>query len=361
MSWSAGQISTESPRTRNLPRAGSKSLRAYWLLDELAQGLVAVDRLARLEEHDALEVVLGRAEAVDAAHAGDDDDVAAQEERRRRRVPQPVDLVVDRRVLLDVQVLGRDVRLGLVVVVVADEVLDRVLRQELAELVAELRGEGLVVGDDERGLLGALDDVRHRERLARPGHAQQCLIAVAARDAGRQRGDRLGLVAGESVARLDAEVGHGLGSVAPVGIPRLYQHEHTFATPRDGPRNVTRTAGRIARDITAPVRALRRTRAGTRRSARATSRTYSRVSVNGMSSTAISPSVRAAQRSTFRGAGVVGGERLDERAVVAVEQEAQVVRAVADVDAAGRAGRRPRSACRRCAGRSPRPSTGAAA
>jgi hypothetical protein len=44
---------------------------------------------------------------------------------------QPVDLVVDRGVLLDVGVARRDVGLGLVVVVVADEVLDGVVGEEL--------------------------------------------------------------------------------------------------------------------------------------------------------------------------------------------------------------------------------------
>jgi hypothetical protein len=52
-------------------------------------------------------------------------------------------VLVDRAVLLDEQVALRDVGLGLVVVVVADEVLDRVLRKELAELAVELRREVL--------------------------------------------------------------------------------------------------------------------------------------------------------------------------------------------------------------------------
>ena len=60
------------------------------------------------------------------------------------RVPQPLDLVVDRGVLLDVGVGLRDVGLGLVVVVVGDEVLDGVVRQQLAELVGELGGQRLV-------------------------------------------------------------------------------------------------------------------------------------------------------------------------------------------------------------------------
>src|SRR5690349_23970102 len=41
-----------------------------------------------------------------------------------------LDVVVDRRVLLDVEVARRDVGLGLVIVVIGDEVLDRVLRSE---------------------------------------------------------------------------------------------------------------------------------------------------------------------------------------------------------------------------------------
>src|SRR3954465_7580415 len=98
-------------------------------------------------------------------------------------MPEPVDLLVDRAVLLDVEILARDVRLGLVVVVVRDEVLDRVLREELAELVAELGGERLVVGDHERRALDLLDREGHRGGLAAAGDAEERLEAVAAREA----------------------------------------------------------------------------------------------------------------------------------------------------------------------------------
>ena len=81
--------------------------------------------------------------------------VAPREEARGRGVAEPVDVVVPGRVLLDVEVGLRDVRLGLVVVVVRDEVLDGVVREELAELVAELRGERLVVRDDRAPGAGA--------------------------------------------------------------------------------------------------------------------------------------------------------------------------------------------------------------
>ena len=146
---------------------------------ELAQELVAVHVLALDDDLAVLVVGLRRAEAEDARHRGDDDHVAAGEQGRRRRVPQPVDLLVDRRVLLDVQVPRRDVGLGLVVVVVGDEVLDRVRREVRPELVAQLRGERLVVRHDQRRPLDRLDRRGHRHRLAGAGGAEQRQAAVA--------------------------------------------------------------------------------------------------------------------------------------------------------------------------------------
>ena len=152
-------------------------------VDQLAQHQVAVVLLADLEEDDPVLVLLRRAEAVDARDRRDDDHVAAGEERRRRRVPQPVDVVVPRRVLLDVEVGLRDVRLGLVVVVVGDEVLDRVVREELAELVAELRRQRLVVGDHERR--------RRPPRSSRPSSPScRCRSRRAASGTARRRGAR---------------------------------------------------------------------------------------------------------------------------------------------------------------------------
>ena len=64
------------------------------------------------------------------------------QERLRRGVAQPVDVLVDDVVLLDVRVGARDVRFGLVVVVVGDEVLDGVVREELLELGAKAARPG---------------------------------------------------------------------------------------------------------------------------------------------------------------------------------------------------------------------------
>jgi hypothetical protein len=164
-------------------------------VDQLAQDEVAVRLFADGEEHEPLLVLLRRPEAVDARDRRDDDRVATREQARGGRVAEAIDVVVARAVLLDVEVRLRDVRLRLVIVVVRDEVLDGVVGEELAELVAELGSERLVMGDHERRLLDLLDDPGHRRRLAGAGRAEQRLVALAGADAVRQRLDRLRLVA----------------------------------------------------------------------------------------------------------------------------------------------------------------------
>ena len=120
-------------------------------VDELAQQFVAVHLSADGQLHGHLLVVSGGAEPKDAGDAGHDDHVAPREHGARGVQAETIEVVVDRGILLDIRVGARDVGLGLVVVVVAHEVLDRIVGEELAELAVELRGEGLVVGDDEGG------------------------------------------------------------------------------------------------------------------------------------------------------------------------------------------------------------------
>ena len=126
-------------------------------------------------------------------------------------MPQAVDLVVPRGILLDVGIGPRQVRLGLEVVVVADEVLHRVVREELAELLVQLRGERLVVGHDQRRALGRLDHLGRGVRLAGPGRPEQHLVLESGLETADQVGNRLRLVAGrlERGVDLEGDGGHG--------------------------------------------------------------------------------------------------------------------------------------------------------
>ena len=191
--------------------------------DELAQDLIAIDALPFLERQHQAVIRLRRTQAVNARHAGDDDDVAALEERPGGRQPHAIDLVVDRRFLLDVGVAGRHVRFGLVVVVVADEILDGVLGKEPPEFLEQLRGEGLVVRHHQRRPVHARNHLRHAVGLARAGDAEQHLVLVAAVQPLDQLGHGLDLVAGELEIRCEGEaVGDGRHECVCRSTPSYY-------------------------------------------------------------------------------------------------------------------------------------------
>ncbi|MEL7302669.1 MAG: hypothetical protein AAGJ53_03135, partial [Pseudomonadota bacterium] len=106
--------------------------------NEVGEKLALADLFAGLQRERHRGVRLDRADTVDAGDRCDDDHVIAFKQRARCGVPHAVDLLVNRGFLLDVRVGARDVSLRLVVVVIRDEVLDGVLREEAFELAVEL-------------------------------------------------------------------------------------------------------------------------------------------------------------------------------------------------------------------------------
>ena len=99
---------------------------------------------------------------------------------------QAVDVLVDGGVFFDVDVALRNVRFGLIVVVVADEVVDGVVGKEAAKLLVELGGERLVVRQDERRLAELGDDVGGGEGFAAAGDADQDLAILPGLEAAHQ-------------------------------------------------------------------------------------------------------------------------------------------------------------------------------
>ena len=114
-------------------------------VDEPTQDLFAGLLLPHREMEHQASVVDRVTETEDARHRRDHDHVLPLHQRGRCTKPQPLDVFVDRRILLDERVGRRDVRLGLVVVVVRDEVLDRIVGEERLQLSVQLSRERLVV------------------------------------------------------------------------------------------------------------------------------------------------------------------------------------------------------------------------
>ena len=178
---------------------------------QIGDQLALVDALALLQREGHRGVGLDRADTVDARHRGHDDDVVALQQRPRRRVAHAVDLLVDGRVLLDIGVGPRHIGLGLVVVVVADKILDRVVGEEALELAIELRRQRLVRRQDDGGALRGLDHLGHGVGLAGAGDAEQHLGAVLTRNALDQFPDRSRLVALRLVFGFDHEAHAAFG------------------------------------------------------------------------------------------------------------------------------------------------------
>ena len=148
-------------------------------LGELAQKDLAPDRLPFLDLQRLSHVVLDRADAVNAAHARHHQDVAPRQEVLGGRMAHPVDVVVAARVLFDICVGPRYVGLGLVVVVIAHEILDGVVGQQAPKLGAQLGCQRLVRTEHQDGTLQLLDNPCHHVGLAAAGHARQHLLAQA--------------------------------------------------------------------------------------------------------------------------------------------------------------------------------------
>ena len=120
-------------------------------------------------------------------------------------------MLIDGRVFFNEQVALRHIGLGLVVVVVAHKVFDRVFREKLAELAVELGRQRLVVRKHNRRAAQARDHIGHGEGLARARNAQQGLEHLAVVDAFNQFVNGLGLVAcgWVGLVELEGRVGEG--------------------------------------------------------------------------------------------------------------------------------------------------------
>ena len=156
---------------------------------------VALREAVTLAQHQPHLEVIGRvADTVDARDAADNDGVTPLQQRLGGRQAQLLDVLVDGGILLDEEITLGHVGFRLVVVVVRDEVFDRVFRKEVAHLGVELRRQGLVGCQHQRRPPQASDDVGHGVGLARTRHAQQCLEREAILHALDQRIDGARLI-----------------------------------------------------------------------------------------------------------------------------------------------------------------------
>ena len=168
--------------------------------DQLFAQLVPLHLHPGAQADDHTAVVDGVAQRVDAGYRCHNDDIPPLGKCCRGRMAQTVDLIVDGAVLFNIGIGAGDVGFRLVVIVVADEVLHRIVGKKRAELGTQLCRQRFVMRQHQRGAVALGNDIGHGKGLAAAGHAQQGLAAVAPLHPLHQLRDRLRLVAGRGIA-----------------------------------------------------------------------------------------------------------------------------------------------------------------
>src|SRR3989344_7070938 len=115
----------------------------------------------------------------------------------------------------------RDRGLGWIVIVVGDEIMNRVLGEEFAIFLGELGRERLVVREHQGGLIELRDDIRDREGLSRPRNPEQSLVSKSLLKTFRQRGNRRRLIARRLEGQMELEVSHSMRLRTVLDLLRL--------------------------------------------------------------------------------------------------------------------------------------------
>ena len=111
---------------------------------------------------------------IQAAHGRYDNDVPpAAHQGRCGTDPELVNLVVDTQVFFYIGIGHGNIGLRLIIIIVGDEVLHGILREESFEFAVQLGCEGFVVAQNQGRTLKPLNDVRHGKGFAGTGYAQQ--------------------------------------------------------------------------------------------------------------------------------------------------------------------------------------------
>ena len=172
-------------------------LHPHELADEVALG----ETIAHPHGQYHCMIVSGVANAVDARDRGHNDGVLALEERLGGRQAHLLDVLIDGRVFFNEQIALGHIGLGLVVIVVGDEVLDGIARKKLPHLRVELGGQSLVRRQDQCGTSRLGNDMGHGEGLPRAGHPQKRLVGQTRLQPVAQAFDGRRLIAGRLEGR----------------------------------------------------------------------------------------------------------------------------------------------------------------
>ena len=163
--------------------------------DQISDHLTLIVHFAHVDILGHGPVSFDRTDAVNTRHGRHDNNVITFQQRTGCRVAHTVNLLVNLALFFDVSIRARYIGFRLIVVIIADEILDGVIGKKALELPIKLGGQRFVRRKDDRGASRLLNHFCHGECFAGACCAKQHLIAVAVQHTSRQFFDGRGLVA----------------------------------------------------------------------------------------------------------------------------------------------------------------------
>ena len=134
--------------------------------NELRNDIALPYFVAGAQSHDHAVIALGLANAVNSRYGGHNDHVATFHQTLGARQSHLLDVLVDGGVFFNEQIALRHIGLGLVVVVIADEILNCVFGKELSKFRVKLSRQSFVRRKHNGGLAHLGNDVGHGEGFA---------------------------------------------------------------------------------------------------------------------------------------------------------------------------------------------------
>ncbi|KKU47659.1 MAG: hypothetical protein UX66_C0008G0013 [Parcubacteria group bacterium GW2011_GWF2_46_8] len=153
-------------RTNGNLGIGTRKMDVNKLADQVAAG----NRLTDLKMDTRLKIVRRYSKVVYTRNRGDHDDVTSRHQGRGCLVTKFFDFFVDHRLLIDIGISMGHVCLGLIVIVVRYEIINRVFGEKILILAVELRGQSFVWRDYQNRHIKMADNIGHRECFTRSRH-----------------------------------------------------------------------------------------------------------------------------------------------------------------------------------------------
>ena len=94
-------------------------------------------------------------------------------------MPHLVNLLVNRRIFLNIRVGLQNIRLRLIIIIVTDKVFNGIMGKKIFKLPKELGCQGFVRGNHKGRSLNLCNDIGYREGLAGTGNSEEHLMAEA--------------------------------------------------------------------------------------------------------------------------------------------------------------------------------------